>query len=189
MKIGSFNIGKSLVVLTLVGLLALYAGCSAVSFKNTDVGYQSKFKKLTSDKSAAYSELIVTISGKAQVSEKVRTGFTEVVEAQMNGRKDAEGLAMKWIQEANPAAGYKDVVDLYKDLSRAIEAKRGAFLERETMLSSVVENHDNFVDRFPNLIWAAIFGTKRLEHKPIINTRTENAVKTGKDDNLDVFQK
>jgi len=189
MKIGSFNIGKSLVVLTLVGLLALYAGCSAVTFKNKDVTLQNNFKKHNNDKAAAYDEMLKTVTGNAQVSDRTRDAFAEVVKIQMDGRKDAEGLAMKWIQEANPAATFSEVASMYRNLARVIETKRTAFLERETTLSSIVEQHDNFVEKFPNLIWAAIFGTKRLEYKPITSSRTENAVKTGKDDNFDVFEK
>lgn len=185
MKIGNFNFGKGLVWTVLIGGLALYFIISAVSFYNAANRNQNLYKKNFTDRTSSLDALKRIIGGKAQATSMAEDGFLEVVTAQMDGRKDAEGLAMKWIKEANPAATYADIVKLYQELTRTIESQRMSFLERETNLSAIVQEQDNLITQFPNNIWAGIMGFKAIEYKPIVSTAVNDAIRTGIDDTKD----
>ena len=102
----------------------------------------------------------------------------------MEGRKDAEGVFMKWITESNPNANYSEVSALYKDLSRAVEAQREGFFNQEKVLQDVVRQHKNLIQKFPNSFYNMFYGRTKLEYTPIKSSLTEEVMRTGKDDNV-----
>jgi hypothetical protein len=102
----------------------------------------------------------------------------------MEGRKDSEGVFMKWITESNPNANYSEVSVLYKDLSRAVEAQREGFFNEEKVLQDVVRQHKNLIQKFPNSFYNMFYGRTKLEYTPIKSSLTEEVMRTGKDDNV-----
>ena len=106
----------------------------------------------------------------------------------MAGRKDAGDLFMKWVQESNPNANYDAVSSLYADLSRAIEGQRDGFFMEEKMIQSIVLEHDNIMTKFPSgWILSSFMGRTRLVYKPITSDRTDEVIKSGKDNEVKVF--
>ena len=128
-----------------------------------------------------------TISQKSQIALKNDSSFYRNVNAIMEGRKDAGDLFMKWVQESNPNANYDQVSVLYQDLSRTVEGQRDGFFMEEKMIQNIVMEHNNLIQKFPGSFWNSFLGRKELIYKPITSDRTDEVIKSGKDNNVEVF--
>lgn len=183
----SFNKAKAAIIGVIVVIFIGWLVIGAVSFYNKTVDYQTNYEKNMKDESSYYDNIIrKAISGGAQISSKASAEFKEIVRLQMEGRKDS-GVLFKWVQEVNYGAGYSDVVRLYENLQRTIEATRTEFVNRESLISAIAEQQNKYVKRFPNNIYAKIFGVKPIDFKPITSSAMENINKTRKDDDEDIF--
>lgn len=187
MKIGQFEIPGILVKLVLIALPVIFIISTYASFNNKEVDKRTLFEQEISNRTSFFDKMWKIISQKAQVASKNDTSFQRVVAAAMDPRKDGAGVMMKWVQESNPTLQFNQVQELYKDLSRTIESERNAFYERETTLSSIKRDHSKFLRSFPNNIYNIFMGREELVYKPITSDRTDDVIKTGKDNNTSVF--
>lgn len=187
MKIGNFELKNSWIKIGLFVLIGLFFLSTFVSFNNSEVDYRTLFEQKYTERTAAYDKLWKTTAQKAQIAVKVDSSFKEVVLSVMDARKDGQNTMMKWIQESNPTASFDKVQELYKDLSRFLESERTSFMDREAELARIKREHSNLLRKFPNNIYAAILGKKELVYKPITSDRTDDVIKTGKDNDTKVF--
>lgn len=146
---------------------------------------RNQFTQKISERTAFYDAMWKTFSQKAQITVKADSGFQKIVEIQMAGQQDGQNVTMKWLQQTNPTASYSQIVDMYKDLSRTIEAKRGEFFEEEKMLQDIKLQDDNLLTMFPSS--AFLSGRKPIEYKPIGSSRTTKVMETGEDNDTKVF--
>lgn len=178
---------KSLIIGSIIIIPILIFIFWAIGVANQEVNLRNTFNAKFTERTAIYdNKVFKTIAGKAQVAVRNDSSFIAVVNAQMNGQKDAPGLFMKWIQQSNPAATFTSVSALYQDLSRTIEAVRTEFVESEKTLMDIKLQHDNLRKKFPSSI--IVGGRKELVYKPITSDRTDDVIKTGKDNNTNIFQ-
>jgi hypothetical protein len=189
MKIGNFKVPNFLIWIVLLGLPLIFVIATYASFNNKEVDLRTTFEMEMKNRTALYDKMWKVISQKAQVTKAYDSSFLRIVQEAMDPRKDGANILMKWVQESNPTLQAGTVQELYKDLSRTIEAERNSFFERETTLSSIQQQHSKFLRRFPNNLYNVFLGRKELEYKPITSGRTDDVIRTGKDDNVDVFQK
>lgn len=173
----------------IIFLTAFVAGCSGVvSIANTDITQKNLFKSKYKNRTAFYDKMKKTFRQKAQISVQNDSSFRKNIDLIMAGRKDGEQTMFKWIQESNPNANYEQVADLYKDLSRTIEAQRDEFFKLETELSDIVRENDNLSKTFPNnIVLGTFLGRQSIEYQPISSDETEQVIKTGKDNDTKVF--
>lgn len=94
-------------------------------------------------------------------------------------------LMFKWIQEANPNFS----VEMYKDLSLSIESNRAEFARVQQKLIDVKREHDNLRMKFPSSIVCSFKGVKELELKLVTSAKTDEAFKTGKEEDINLFKK
>lgn len=175
-------------VLGLLGLFFVGTILSVISTSNREVDLRNRFKQKMDERTAFYDKMWKTISQKSQVALRNDSSFAKNVNAIMAGRKDAGDLFMKWVQESNPNSNYEAVSSLYADLSRAIEGQRDGFFIEEKMIQSIVLEHDNIMTKFPSgWILTSFMGRTRLVYKPITSDRTDEVIKTGKDNEVKVF--
>jgi hypothetical protein len=57
----------------------------------------------------------------------------------------------------------------------------------EKMIQNIVMEHNNLIDKFPGSLWNSFLGRKHLEYKPITSDRTDEVIRTGKDNDVKVF--
>jgi len=175
-------------ILGVIGLLVFGTTLSVISTSNQEVDLRNRFKQKMDERTAFYDKMWKTISQKSQVALRNDSSFAKNVNAIMAGRKDAGDLFMKWVQESNPNANYDAVSSLYADLSRAIEGQRDGFFMEEKMIQSIVLEHDNIMTKFPSgWILSSFMGRTRLVYKPITSDRTDEVIKSGKDNEVKVF--
>lgn len=182
---------KNIIKYAIIGLIAfVFIGLfsSVISTSNEEVDLRNRFKQKMDERTAFYDKMWKTLSQKSQIAVKNDSSFARNVDAIMAGRKDAGQLFMKWVQESNPNANYEAVSSLYADLSRAVEGQRDGFFMQEKMIQDIVLAHDNIMTKFPSgFILSNFMGRTRLTYKPITSDRTDEVIKTGKDNNVDLF--
>lgn len=154
-----------------------------ISFSNDEIELRNTFGQKMDGRTSFYENMSKVISQKSQIAVKNDESFRKNINIIMEGREDAEGVFMKWITESNPNANYSEVSALYKDLSRAIEAKRDGFLIEEKALQDVVMQHNNLIQKFPNSFYNMFYGRTKLEYTPIKSTEVKKIMETGIDDN------
>jgi hypothetical protein len=157
-----------------------------ISFSNSEIDLRNIFKQKTDERTAFYDKMWKIISQKTKVAVKNDDSFKENINSIMSGRKDSDGVIFKWIKEVNPNANFNEVTSLYNDLSRTIESQRESFFNQEKVMQDVVLQHNNLLDKFPNSFYNIFFNRKHLEYKPITSDRTDEVMKSGKDNNVDL---
>ncbi len=179
---------KTTLILLAIALPLLIISLQVISLYNKDVKLRNKFTEKYSERTAFYDKMFKTIKQKGKIAVKNDSSFTKIVNIVMEGRKDSEGLMMKWVTEQNPTAQFSEVSSMYKDLSRTIEAQRDEFFIQEKYLMDIKLQSDNLLDTFPSgIILTTIFGKEKIEYKPITSDHTDNVMKTGKDNDIEIF--
>jgi hypothetical protein len=175
----------SLIGLGVIMVMMLFG--SIISFSNDEVELRNRFTQKMDERTAFYDKMWKTLAQKSQIALKNDSSFANNVNAIMAGRKDAPGIFMKWVQESNPNANYEQVSLLYQDLSRAVEGQRDGFFMEEKMIQGVVMEHNNLLGKFPGSFMNIFFGREKLIYKPITSDRTDEVIKTGKDNDVNLF--
>ena len=155
-----------------------------VSFSNSEIDLRNAYVQKIDERTSFYDKMYKVLAQKSQIAVKNDASFKENINIIMSGRKDSEQVVFKWITESNPNADFKAVSEIYKDLSRAVEAERQGFFEQEKFLQDIVRQHSNLVDKFPGSFYNAFMSRDKLSYIPIKSTLTEEVMKTGKDDNV-----
>ena len=187
MNIGNFKVPNFLIWLVIIGVPVIFLISTYASFNNREVDLRTTFEMQMKNRSALYDKMWKVISQKAQITKAYDSSFIRIVNAAMDPRKDGANIMMKWVTESNPTLQAVTVQELYKDLSRTIESERNVFFEREETLSSIQQQHSKFLRSFPNNFYNIFMGRKELEYKPITSDRTEDVMRTGKDNDVKVF--
>lgn len=187
MNIGNFKVPNILVWLVIIGIPVIFLISTYASFNNREVDLRTTFEMQMKNRSALYDKMWKVIAQKAQITKAYDSSFIRIVNAAMDPRKDGANIMMKWVQESNPTLQAGTVQELYKDLGRTIESERTAFFEREETLASIQQQHSKFLRSFPNNFYNVFMGRKELEYKPITSDRTEDVMRTGKDNSISVF--
>ena len=181
---------KTIITLSVIGvfvIIGILLVSSIIGFGNQEVRLKNLFDQKMNSRTAFYDKMWKTISQTSQVALKNDSSFQKNVNAIMVARKDAPGLFMKWVQESNPNANYETVSALYANLSRVIEGERDGFFMQEKEIQQVVLDHENLISTFPGTLWNVFYGKKSLVYKPITSDRTDEVIKTGKDNDTKVF--
>lgn len=178
---------KKLSIIIGVVLLFVVGAMTFAGYHNDEVSLRNKFVQKTTERTAFYDKMWKTINQKGQIAVKNDSSFQKNVQLIMEGRKDAEGIMMKWVTESNPNANFSEVSALYKDLSRAVESNRDEFFEQEKVMQDIKLQHDNLMDRFPGSLVYSILSREKLVYKPITSDLTDEVMKTSKDNNTKIF--
>lgn len=181
-----FN-NQLLIKLGLIGLGIIFIVVffsNFVLFSNTEIDLRNTFDQKIDERTSFYDKMYKVIAQKSQIAVKNDESFRQNINIIMEGRKDAPQVFMKWITESNPNVNYSEVSVLYQDLSRSVEAQREGFFNEEKVIQDVVKQHKNHIQKFPNSFYNIFMGRQPLVYKPITSTRTDEVMKTGKDDNV-----
>jgi hypothetical protein len=175
-------------VVAAFALLAIITVSGFISFSNTEVEYKNQFKQKFDQRTTVYDNLIVKATKQTtELTLRNDSSFRQNVQIYMEGRKDAQNVLMKWIQESNPNANYSEVASLYRNLARLIESTRRELIEHEKYLQDIALQHSNLIDKFPGTVYNAFLNRSRIVYKPISSTRTDKVIETGKDDEIKLF--
>lgn len=168
-----------------VGVLAaVMLFVMGISFHNKEVRLRNTIVNKQTDNKNEMDAMWKNISQVAQVADKDRKSLMEI----FNGYADARtpqnaGSIMNWIKEAIPSVDNKTMVNL----QNVIVSQRDGFKFRQKEILDLKREHDNIIDTFPNAIFAGFLGRKKIDVVIVTSTRTEDAFKSGKDDDTKLF--
>lgn len=182
------NLIKKLIPISIIAMIVIYLGSSFISVNNRDKILRNTFTQKIDQRTAFYDKMWKIISQKSQIAIKNDSSFQNIVNIQVTGQKNGENVMWAWVQQSNPTATFSEVSALYAELGRVIESEREGFYEREIDLQSVVNQHSNLVDVFPGSLIMWVLGRDKLFYKPITSDQTDNVIKTGKDNNTELFK-
>jgi len=175
---------KSLIVVgALIGLLVLTAvifGTMAVSFHNKEVRLRNLITAKQTDNKSEMDAMWKIIDQNAQVTVLQKNALMDIFNGYAEARtgNDSSASLMKWITESVPNVDQST----YTKLMNTITAQREGFKFRQKEILDFKREHDNLITTFPNVIFATILGRHKIDVVIVTSTRTENAFKTGKDD-------
>jgi hypothetical protein len=178
---------------TLIGIgLFLVLGISftiwAIGLSNT---YNKKFvtgKAFQQNCEIVFDNTWKKISAQANVTDQYKEGFKDIYVGIMNARYANDSTSgkqtlMKWIQESNPVFD----ASLYRTLMNTIEGSRNEFTMEQKKLVDIDRQLKAMKVTFPN---SMILGGKAdLDIKLVTSAKTEEAYKTGKEDDVNPFSK
>lgn len=187
------------------GVLLLFIIGSYISFYNTAVKLENATRAQYQQNQNNYDAFWKKISEMAQVPDKYKDDFKEVLVGNMEARygKGGSKAQWQWIQEHAVNLDPK----VYEKLMTAIEAGRNDFEQNQKMLLDKQRRYHDHVESFGGSIWAGFSGhpkevmgelapTKDLDGDgkltvldyPIVTSgKTKQAFAEGEDDALDVF--
>lgn len=126
-----------------------------------------------------------TVLEMAQVVEKYPGDFDKIYGNIMDKRYsgDSDKLLFKWIQEHNPNFS----VDLYKNLLDAIQSNRAEFARVQNRLIDIKREHDNLRMQVPGKWFVG--NVVPLDIQIVTSTATDKMFETGKEDDIELFNK
>ena len=182
MKIGKI-IGLGVVVVIVLEIVFW-----AVGLSNT---YNKKFvsgKAFQQNSEIVFDNTWKKIQQQASVTTEYKEGFKEIYVELMDARyKNDAGAGqqtlMKWVTEANPEFD----ASLYKTMMNTIEGSRNEFTMEQKKLIDIDRELKSMKVTFPNSV---VLGNKAdLEIQLVTSGKTEDAFRTGEENDVDLFSK
>lgn len=157
-----------------------------VGFHNKEVKLRNLIVNKQTDNKNQMDAMWKNIAQTAEVAEKDRQSLMEIFQQYAAGREsNNKGMLMKWVTESCPQVAVNS--QTFDKLMNIIVSQRDGFKFRQTELLDFKREHDNLLDTFPNNIFAAVLNRHKIDVVIVTSTRTENAFKTGKDDDTKLF--
>lgn len=178
----------TLIGLGVVVLLGVMFAFWAIGISNSEKKLYLTGKAAQQNCEVIFDNMWKTIKTEAGVTDQYKDGFKEIYVAMMNGRyaNDANSgkeTLMKWIQESNPTFDS----GIYVKLMNTIEGTRNGFTMEQKKLIDIDRQHKAMRVTFPNSL--IIGGRPDLDIKLVTSAKTEQAYKTGQENDIDPFAK
>lgn len=179
-----------IITLGIFGILVLIAfvvGGSVIGTFNTEASLRVAIEQKQVDNRNEFDNLYKKISQVAQVSEKSMSSLKDIVCGYAEARKGADNpnLIMNWIKESVPTVDLSTM----NNLQNIIAGSRDSFTMRQKELLDLKREHDKLLRTFPSNVILGMFGRRSIDVTIVTSTKTEKAFETGKDDDVNVFQK
>lgn len=145
-----------------------------VRCNNRAIELENKFKASRQKVEAVFDNVWRIIEGKASVAVEYKAGIVEVIKAQTAGRTG--GDIVKMVQEAVPGLD----PSVYRDVGNAIEGQRTTFLNAQTEILAIKQEHDNLRLQFPSNLIAG--SRPELIYNVVSSARTKQAIESGRDE-------
>lgn len=174
---------NSSIGLIVVVLLGLGLALKALSALNQEAALRAEIVAKQRNVETSFDTMKKIITQKAQLPEAAKKDLLELLPEVVAGRSG--GSVFKSVQERYP----EFTMPLYLDLSRSIEAERHTFQTKQESLSDTVREYDALRDSAIAGFVLQSFGRKRPEVTMVSSTAAKEAVRTGKDDDVELFKK
>jgi len=182
------NGGAALIAIlsTLGGLVVIAIICimAGVGISNEEIELRTQCEAQQEANKAVKDKTWRVVKQKAGILNKYAKDFQKVFNGIMGQRYQGEtkGAPMfKWIQEKNPEYS----VEMYKDLSDAVEANQNEFLNVKKRLIDIKREHMALLKKWPSKM---IVGDRdTLEIIIVTSSTTKKVFETGEDNDVDLF--
>ncbi len=184
---------RTKVILAIAGFLTLTIAFSGywgvnknIDTDNDEIDLRTAIAQKKNDVEATFDKMFKVLKQTASVTDEYKNAFKDIYPALIEGRykQNGDGSLMKWVQESNPTFD----VSLYKDLINAIDVERNGFLTTQRQLMDLKKEHDNLRLKWPSK-WFINDDVKEIEITIVSSTHAKEVMKSGKDDDIDLFNK
>ena len=164
--------------------LGIMVAVSAVGMSNSEVRLRNQATAQQDNIALVYDKTWKIIQQKAGVADEYKEQFGDVYTHIMSERySKGDGTLMKWIQEDNPTFDSALMVGL----SNSIGGLRTEFAHEQKKLLDIKRVHDDVRMTFPSSI---ICGARpEIKVKLITSGKTKDTVRTGEENDVNLFQK
>jgi len=177
----------TLIAIAGVGLItvAIFA-FSLIGFHNKEVKLRNLITNKQTDNKNEMDRMWKIISQNAQVTDMQKSALMDIFNSYATARAGSGGGSLaNWIKEAVPNVDQKT----FLNLQNTISAERAGFANRQKEILDFKREHDNVITTFPNNMYAAILNRQKIDVVIVTSTRTEDAFKSGKDDDINLIKK
>jgi flagellar basal body-associated protein FliL len=154
------------------------------SISNQEIGLRNQAKAQQDANKVVFDKTWKVVQQYAQVTDNYKDAFERIYVKIMDARYDGkDNVLMNWITESNPNFS----TELYSKLMDEISANKAEFLRVQERLIDIKREHDNLRLKFPGSL--ILSGRPEIVIQLVTSTKTEEAFKTGKDDDTQLFKK
>lgn len=175
-----------LAVAAACAVAALVLLFSGVSVYNDQAALKNTYEMKVEANKTDFDNMFKKIQQSVQIPEAKKEAFKEIYTAYAGARtSEGQGRVMTWVKESAPN------VDLstYDTVLNIIVGSRDSWTSRQKELVDVARVYNQNLVTFPKNFFLGFFGFKKIDPQIVTSTRTENAFKTGKDEEVDLFKK
>jgi hypothetical protein len=152
---------------------------------NSEITLRNEIKAQQTNVKVVFDTTWKIIQQQAEVADQYKEGFAKIYSDLMTGRygdpKKERKVLLSFITESNPNFDVK----LYEKVSVSIEAQRINFANEQKKLIDLKREHDTLRQVFPSSL---VVGSRpEIQLEIVTSTKTDNAFKTGKEDNTKLF--
>ncbi len=182
MNMKKIIIGVSVCLLLLITVITWFS--MSVGATNGEIELRTQVEAQQKKCETYFDKMWKILKEKAGVTDQYKKAFQDIYPALIAGRYSgqSDGSLMKWVTESNPTFD----ASMYKDLMQSIEIERTGFNNEQERLIDLNREHSALLQKIPSKWFLG--GIKKIEIKLITSSRTEEAFKTGKEDNIDLFE-
>jgi len=168
-------------IFTIIVLFILCVIGKGISVYNTNISLVNQIQAKQQANEVIFDNMWKKINQTVQVSDKYKDGLKDVLLAYTTGRNKGDSqLLMDWTKEAVPAFDSS----IYKQINNVIIGSRDDFTKNQEILIDLSRQQKQFLQTFPNNVYAGILGLKEIEIKTVTSTKTEQTFETGKEEDI-----
>lgn len=175
----------AIVAITALAVLIGIPMLMYVSYNNNEVELRNQAGAQQKKCELVFDQVWKILQQKAGVTSEYKNAFMKIYPQLMDARYSNESgsLLAKFVTESNPNF---DTI-LYKDLMVSIEAQRTTLTREQAALLDIKREHDNLRMKIPGSFFVG--SRAALEIKIVTSSKTDEAFATGKEENVDLFNK
>lgn len=175
---------KKFVIGIILFLVLCLAGCPAIGFHNKEVSLRNGVMAQQDANRVVFDRVWKVIQQTAQVPIAQKEAFQDIyTDIMQNSDGGGDNRLLVFIQSVNPQFDQSS----FTNLQTIIEANRRDFDREQRSLVEKNKQHKDFIQKFPNNIYAAIFGRNVIDITLVTSARTEESFRTGQENDIDLF--
>lgn len=168
-----------------IGVLILMCGVYFIGISNKEVSLRNLITAKQTDNKSEYDNMWKKIAQVAEVTDAQKQALKEIFVSHAQARTGGgpDKAIVKWVQESVPNVD----TSTFNNLMNIISSSRDRWTMRQKELIDFKREHDNMIDMFPSNV--LVGGRGKINITIVTSTKTEKTFETGKDDDVNVFQK
>lgn len=183
MTASSKNLILPLAAVGIIASMLLLVVILWVTSTNANARFKNQFTAQEQVIEAAFDDMWKSIQQVAQVDDKYRTDLRDTILGNASARTAGGGSLATLVTEAVPNISPETA----NRLMGVIDGRREGFKREQNVLAGIAQQNNNLVDTFPGSLFLG--AGDRLTAKIVSSTRTQEAIKSRTDDNVDVYGK
>lgn len=166
-------------LIAIVAVLVFYY----ISVNNREVSLRKEADAQRGTIETVHDTMWKTLKQEAGVTEQYREAFEKIYPELISGRYSNEsGSLMKMITESNPTFD----TSLYQHLMQSIDVQRAQFAQAQQRMLDIIREHSTLLETIPSKWFLG--GRKNIDYTIISSTSTKETVRTGIDDDVELFK-